>query len=555
MVCAGAVVGGAAGAAPGRNRAAGGARPTGRALLAGAAAAALAAAACAAPPPGESGRFAGQEVDWRACYDRREVAELSGWGADPDWLRILECGTVAVPLDHGRPGGAVLDLAVIRAPADGPAEERLGSLVLNPGGPGASGIAMLDFPYFGDDVRAAFDLVSFDPRGVGDSGGFACGDWYTLDEALRQVADTDPAELTDARLRPLEDAARRYARACARTVGEEFLARLGTVNVVRDLDVLRDALGDERLTYVGYSYGTHIGALYAEMYPRNTRALVLDGAVETELSNAGIALEQVAARQDTWELFVEHCAAEAAGCPFAGADPGAGGADARMAQILAALDRDPAEAGGAPVDGATLLRMIGVELHHEESWDYLAALVTALDAGDEEGTRRHLGELHDNTVGKYGDADPGDTGPGAEHRDANAVFTAVNCADRADPEDVAAYRDAAGRAADESPLFGPALVWEQLPCAYWPRSEEAPTGFTAPDAPPVVVIGTVGDPATPYAWARELAAQLESAVLVTYEGAGHTLYGEDRSPCVDGPVDAYLLTGQAPPPGLTCPRA
>jgi pimeloyl-ACP methyl ester carboxylesterase len=539
-----AVVGGGTGA---------GAAP--RAVPAGAAAAVLLLAGCSSAPPGEEGPFAGQEVRWRACYDERQVGELAGWGADAAWLETLECGTVAVPLDHDRPDGTVLEIALIRAPATGPAEERLGSLVLNPGGPGVSGIEMLDFPYFGDEVRAAFDLVSFDPRGVGESGGFACGDRYVLNDAFRRVADTDPEDLTDVDLQPLEDAARRYAEACTEAVGEEFLAHLGTVNVVRDLDIVRDALGDERLSFVGYSYGTHIGALYAEMFPANTRALVLDGAVETELSNAGIALDQVAAHQNTWDMFAAHCAAEADGCPFAGAAPEGGGSDTRMQELLAGLDREPAEVEGIPVDGETLLQMIGMELYHEESWDYLAALLAALDADDGEGTARHLGELYDNTFGKYEDVDPEDVDPRLEHQDANAVFTAVNCADRADPEDVAAYRDAADRAAGLSPLFGPDLVWEQLPCAYWPESEEAPTGITAPDAPPIVVIGTVGDPATPYAWAEELADQLETGVLVTYEGAGHTLYGKERSPCVDRPVDAYLLTGEAPRSGLTCPRA
>jgi len=546
------VVGGAAVVGDGVRTGAGGA---GTAALAGAAATVLLCAGCSPEPPGQDGPFAGQEVDWRTCYDGRQVGELAGWGADPDWLETLECGTVTVPLDHDRPDGTVVDIALIRAPATGPAEERLGSLVLNPGGPGVSGIEMLDFPFFGDDVRAAFDLVSFDPRGVGESGGFACGDVYVMDDALRRVADTDPADLTDVELRPLEDAARRYAESCTETVGEEFLAHLGTVNVVRDLDVIRDALGDERLSFVGYSYGTHIGALYAEMFPRRTRALVLDGAVETELSNAGIALDQVAAYQNTWDMFVAHCTAEVERCPFAGPASGGGnGSDARMGELMAGLDRDPAEAEGVPVDGDTLLRMIGMELYHEESWDYLAELLAALDAGDGEGTARRLGELYGNTFGKYKDVDPEDVDPRAEHQDANAVFTAVNCADRADPDDVAAYRDAADRADVLSPLFGPELVWEQLPCAYWPESEEAPTGFTAPDAPPIVVIGTVGDPATPYAWAEELAGQLETGVLVTYEGAGHTLYGKGRSDCVDGPVDAYLLTGEAPRPGLTCPR-
>ncbi|WP_232832149.1 alpha/beta hydrolase [Nocardiopsis sp. FIRDI 009] len=493
--------------------------------------------------------FAGQTIDWSACYDDEQIDELVEWGSEPDWVEALECGTVTVPLDYDRPDGRTLDLAVVRAPAQGSTEERVGSLVVNPGGPGVTGLDMLDFPSFSDQIRASFDLVSFDPRGVGESGGFACGNWTAMAEARQGFEGTDPADLTGADLRPLEEAARAYADDCVDTVGEDFLAHIGTVNVVRDLDVLRDALGDERLTYVGYSYGTYIGALYAQTYPDNTRALVLDGAVETDRPNVEVAYDQAVGFQDTWELFAEDCAATDDACPFTGADD----ADAAMADIMAALDREAPVVEGVTIDGATLVSMIGMELYYEESWDYLADLLAAVDTGDAEATDHYLGYLYENTYGLYADEESVELKPGEEELDAEAALTAINCADRDDPTDIFAYRDAVDRASEVSPLFGADLVWEQLPCAYWPDTEEAPTGFTAPDAPPVVVVGTVGDPATPYTWAEELAGQLETATLVTYEGAGHTLYGNDKSACVDEPVDAYLLTGEAPEADLSCP--
>ncbi|NYH50732.1 pimeloyl-ACP methyl ester carboxylesterase [Nocardiopsis arvandica] len=507
----------------------------------------------------EDAPFHGQEVSWRPCHDGEEDA--AGGGADTEWLESLECGTVTVPLDHGEPRGRTLDIALVRAPADGPKEEHLGSLVVNPGGPGVSGVRALESPLFGDGIRAAFDLVSFDPRGVGKSGGFACGDRYALVDARQSVAGTDPGDLGAAELRPLADAARGYARACEERVGEEFLARVGTVNVARDLDVIRDALGEERLNFVGYSYGAWIGALYAHMYPENIRALVLDGAVATRMSNAEAAVDQVAAFQHTWEMFLADCVAEVDACPFTGADRGSGGpgaaseADARMAGLLERLDRDPARVEGIPVDGRTLLTMVGMALYQEGAWDHLAGVLTALAEGDDRGVERHLGRLYDDTFGQYAKAESGESEPGTGHQDAGAAYTAVRCADRADPEDVTAYRDAADEAADISPLFGPGPVWDQLPCAYWPETEKAPTALTAPEAPPIVVVGTVGDPATPYHWVREAAERLETATLVTYEGAGHTVYGWGRSPCVDGAVDAYLLTGEVPRPGLTCPPA
>ncbi|WP_150243610.1 alpha/beta hydrolase [Nocardiopsis quinghaiensis] len=503
--------------------------------------------------------FLGQEVSWRPCHDGEEAA--ADRGADPEWLENLECGTVTVPLDHDEPHGRTLDIALVRAPADGPEEDHLGALVVNPGGPGVSGVRALESPLFGDGIRAAFDLVSFDPRGVGASGGFACGDRYALIDARQSVAGTDPGDLDAAELRPLANAAREYARACEGRAGEEFLAHIGSVNVARDLDIVRDALGEDRLNFVGYSYGALIGVLYAHMYPENTRALVLDGAVATGMSNAEAAVDQVAAFQHAWEMFLADCVAEVGACPFAGADRGRGSggagaaseADARMAGLLERLDRDPAQVRGIPVDGRMLLTMVGMALYQEDSWDPLADVLTALAEGDARGVERHLGRLYDDTFGRYAKAESGE--PGTGHQDAGAAYTAVRCADRADPEDVAAYRDAADEAADVSPLFGPGPVWDHLPCAYWPGTEEAPTAPTAPEAPPIVVVGTVGDPATPYPWAREAAERLETATLVTYEGAGHTVYGWGRSPCVDGAVDAYLLTGEVPRPGLTCPPA
>ncbi|MFI6578711.1 alpha/beta hydrolase [Nocardiopsis sp. NPDC050513] len=495
--------------------------------------------------------FAGQTIGWSACYDGTQVDELVEWGSEAAWVEALECGTVSVPVDYDRPEGETLDLAVVRAPAQGAAEERVGSLVVNPGGPGVTGLDMLDYPSFSDEVRASFDLVSFDPRGVGESSGFVCGNWNAMVEVRQGFADADPGDLTDADLQPLEESARAYARDCVDGVGEEFLANIGTVNVVRDLDVLRDALGDERLSYVGYSYGTYIGALYAEMYPDHARALVLDGAVETDRPNVEVAYDQAMGFQGTWELFAEDCATTREGCPFSGAAD----ADEVMAGLTAALDQDPPVVQGTAVDGATLVSMVSMELYYEESWDYLGELVVALAAGDAVATGEYLDLLYENTYGLYGDEEPAETKPGEEELDYEVALTAINCADRDDPTDIAAYRDAADRAVDESPLFGADLVWDQLPCAYWPDTEVAPTGFTAPDAPPVVVIGTVGDPATPYAWAEELAGQLETATLVTYEGAGHTLYGNDKSACVDDPVDAYLLTGEALGADVSCPSA
>ncbi|MFL1379714.1 alpha/beta hydrolase [Nocardiopsis protaetiae] len=513
-----------------------------------AAATVLLLSACPAPPTAEPvaeeipERYAGQEIAWTACPGREAP---------------LECGTVTVPLDHDRPGGQTLDLALIRLPSAGPPQERVGSLVINPGGPGVPGTAMFHGTVFSDRVRASFDLVSFDPRGVGTGGGLSCGDRYAFEDARQALADTHPRHLSAVDLQPLDDAARRYAGSCTEAAGEEVLAEAGTVNVVRDLEIIRDALGEDALTYVGYSYGTHIGALYAHMYPRRTRAMVLDAAVDTDASTVETALDQTAAFQAAWERFVDHCAATVRDCPFTpGADP-----DTVARELIEKLDRAPVSADGIPVDGRLLLLMATSALYREEAWDPLADAFAALtrEGAGEPGAPGESGEellaLYEEVFGGLGEEEgEPQVGTGGDHGDPRAAYTAVTCADHASPTDVTGYRDAAAEAVDLSPLFGADAVWDHLPCAHWQRAERPPTGFTAPDAPPLVVVGTVGDPATPYAWSRELAERLESAVLVTYEGGGHTLYGSGRVPCVEEAVDAYLIGGETPPEGLSCPE-
>lgn len=482
-------------------------------------------------------------IDWDACYDEDELDQEGLDRYEYEWRERLECGTVAVPLDHAEPDGEVIELAVARKAAEG--SDRIGALVLNPGGPGESGVGMLEYPSFSDELRGRFDLVSFDPRGVGGSGGFECGDWAALSGAQDAVEGKHPADLAGAELAALEEAARGYARDCAEQVGEDFLAHLGTVNVVRDLDLLREALGEEELTYAGYSYGTYIGALYAEEYPERVRAMVLDGAVETERSNAELSVQQAAGFQTAWDAFVDDCV-EWSDCPFTGS----AAAGAEMAQILEAVDGGGYSIDGEDVTGSYLMSAIGQQLYSEESRE---GLREALDAiAGEDDAQYHLEALVEDAYGGYGIPRAADDGEYA-YLDEDAVLTAVNCADRDDPADIGAYQEAAARAVQESPLFGADLVWAQLPCAYWPRTEPAPTGFTASGAPPIVVVGTLADPATPYAWARELSGQLEPAVLVTYEGAGHTVYGAGRSECVDDALDGYLIHGDVPEDGLSCP--
>lgn len=482
--------------------------------------------------------FYGQHIDWRPCLSPEELAAAQPAEGDPDWRARLECGTVTVPVDHGDPGGRTIETAVVRHPAQGPAEQHRGSLVFNFGGPGRAGVAQFEsgpLPV-SRRIRDSFDLVSFDPRGVGESAGFTCPEWDAMERPLEEVAGVEPDRVGPDQLRDLERTARRFTWSCADEVGAEFLANMGTVNVVRDLDLVRDALGDERLTYVGFSYGTYVGALYAEMFAENTRALVLDGALQNQRGLIADGVEQSQGAQRAWEAFVSYCLEKAPECPFTGAEE----APAEAEALLAGIDADPIVVRDTRIDRHEMLALLRDSLYTERQWESDARLLARIVGGDtgDPFVQAYLGSF---VAGQRDDR-------GATE----SAFTAVQCADHARPGDVRAYQEGAQRAARVSPFFGGDGIWSFLPCASWPDTELAPGGLSAPMAPPLLVVGTRADPATPYAWSEELADQLATATLLTYEGGGHTAYAGGRA-CVDGVVDAYLLDGVVPATGASCP--
>ncbi|MER6626439.1 alpha/beta fold hydrolase, partial [Streptomyces sp. NPDC000931] len=299
-------------------------------------------------------------------------------------------------------------------------------------------------------------------------------------------------------------------------------------------DLIRDALGDERLSYVGFSYGTYIGALYAEMFPESTRALVLDGALQTQRGVIADGVEQGQGAQTAWESFVSYCLDRAPECPFTGAEEAPSEAEA----LLTGLDAEPVVVRGHSVGRPEMLALLRDSLKTERQWESVARLLARLGPGERDPfVQAYLG----SHVTRRDDS-------GATE----SAFTAVQCADHTRPGDVHAFQEGARRAAKVSPFFGGDEVWSFLPCASWPDTELAPGDLSAPLAPPILVVGTRHDPATPYVWAEELADQLATATLFTYEGGGHTAYTGGR-PCVDGVVDAYLLDGVVPADGASCP--
>jgi len=440
----------------------------------------------------------------------------------------VECATLAVPVDYDRPDGPTLDLALKRRPATG---DRVGVLLTNPGGPGVSGTELVDAAelYFSSRLLDRFDLVAWDPRGTGASAPVDCVDDLDFFYALDTSPDT-PAEA-----QAVADAAARLVQGCEERSGE-LLPFLATRATVRDLDRIRSALGEEQVTYLGFSYGTYIGALYADMFPDRVRAMVLDGAVDPSLSFEEVSRDQARGFDAALAAFLDDCART--GCGFGGDDP-------RRAYelLIKAIDAEelPAEVAGESRTlgpGEADIGVASALYTGEDGWRVLAGALR--DAAQGDGSA--LLALADTYTGRQ---------PGGAYSNQGEAFYAIGCLDTPSPRGAELGRVADALAAD-APFFGAATVYLSAPCAVWPVDAVGqPAPVRAAGAPPIVVLGTSNDPATPLKWAEGLASQLESGRLVVFEGEGHTAYGRG-SGCVDGLVDTYLVDLEAPPAGTRC---
>jgi len=431
------------------------------------------------PPP---------ELDWRDC----EVAQDS------------QCATLEVPLDWSVPAGPTVDLALVRVEASG---DRIGSLLTNPGGPGASGLDFLGYEPFSKDITERFDTVSWDPRGVGMSDAVSCG-VDTSGELLSLDPDPDDPTEQDA----LDRAARAVAADCART-DLALLEHVGTADVARDLEAIRLALGDEPLNYIGFSYGTQIGQQYAQMFPDQIRTMVLDGVVDPALGFTEFLLGQTAAFDAAFEDNARRCAAARRDC---GVDDLGEAYD----RVHAMVESEPLGSGSTIVGPAELAIGAVLTTYSDDGWKRLGpALADALD-GNGRGLRRLAESYYD--FGAY------------------AAYAGVQCSDTPPP----ATEDEFERFADEaralSPRFGGTVANEMLPCATWPVEPVGDAAaVTAPGAAPILVVGNLRDAATPYENAVAVAGALESGVLVTVDIGGHTAYGAND--CATEVVDEYLI--------------
>ena len=446
----------------------------------------------------------------------------------------FECATVDVPLDYADPGGESISIALKRLPATDP-QARLGSLLVNPGGPGGSGIQLVEAApdFVSDSVLAAYDVVGFDPRGVGQSTPITCVDDARLDELRAVVHDrTTPEGLAAARADAEE-----LAQACAENTGE-LLGYVDTTSATRDMDVLRGVLGDEQLSYLGFSYGTSLGASYADLFPERVGRLVLDGAVDPELDYVELGVQQAEAFERTLRTYVADCQA-GEDCPLTG------DVDAGLEQLTRFLDLlvgSPLETGtDRPLTQSLAVSGIFLALYDDAYWPILTeALTSALRDGDGSALL-FLADLS-------ADRESG----GGYSSNSWVAFQAITCVDFPVDASQAAMDAEAARLREVAPTVGDFFAYGEVTCDVWPIAPVgAPGRLDVTGTEPILVVGTTGDPATPYPWSESLAEQLDGSVLLTFDGEGHTAYGRSNA-CVQDAVDAYLIEGTLPEAGLVC---
>ncbi|MFM7068504.1 MAG: alpha/beta hydrolase [Actinomycetes bacterium] len=463
---------------------------------------------------------AASPLSWGRCAD--EMAASAG----------LRCATLVVPVDPDTPKSGTVRIALARRAASGSRTQRIGSLVMNPGGPGGSGIEFLAgiASQMPEQLQQRFDLVSFDPRGVGASSPVRC---LTDAEKRRQFTGDLSPDTPQEVQRALDDQ-REFRSGCTRR-SPQLLRHMSTADVANDLDRIRAALGDDRLTFLGLSYGTSIAATYATMFPERVRALILDGSISPNASDATAAAAQLRGFERTLERFVAACNTSKQ-CPLA---PNASAAIAAARASVAANPVVVTSEGGPRTLGPDQFDLgLATALYATATWGVAAnAVRTVRDAG-----ARVLLTLGDQQTGRKAD--------GTFDNSADAQ-TMVSCADSPERPSAAEATAAAQRMAAATPGFGTSLGWSLLSCVDWPRPTNPNPVPRAPDAPKLLVIGTLGDPATPYEWAQQMTEALGNATLLTYEGDGHTAFFKG-SDCIDAATAAYLIDLRVPAAGTRC---
>ncbi|WP_104182001.1 alpha/beta hydrolase [Arthrobacter sp. B0490] len=466
------------------------------------------------------------DADLRGFYTQEVLWE--------DCEGSFSCATIEVPLDYSDPGRSSIDIAAIRSDATGEAQ---GTILVNPGGPGGSGVNIvkdsLDY-VTSERLREDYDVLGFDPRGVNRSSAVKC---YTDAEQDGARQETYPADAPEDELLALMIAdAQEYADLCAERSGE-LLGFVDTESAARDMDILRALVSDEKLNYLGFSYGTQLGATYADLFPERVGRLVLDGAIDPSLSNENITLGQAGGFERAVRAYVAACQ-QGSECPYTGSvDDGV----RQIQDLFAAVEREPLTAeDGRVVPISTFVQGFILPLYDNGNWPTLTQAVTAALAGDP------------NSMLYLADLSAERRPDGTYATNATAAFLAVNCLDYPTTNDPAQMRADEQELVAASPTFGRFLAYGGITCAPWKYPPVlGPAPLRAAGADPIVVIGTTGDPATPYEWSTALAEQLESGVHVTWQGEGHTAYGRSND-CILDLVDSYFIDGTVPADDSRC---
>ncbi len=479
--------------------------------------------------PDSSGSAAGPDAAGMAKFYQQKV----------DWARCgaAQCTWIEVPVDYANPGGSTIRLRALKVPATGNKAE--GTLFVNPGGPGGSAVEYASYAdrVISPAVLHKYDVVGVDPRGVGMSNPVECLDGPATDAYLATDPTPDDAAERDALLAETE----RLGKACQQKY-PELINHLSTEDVARDMDVARQIVGDATMTYLGKSYGTYLGTVYAKLFPGKVGRFVLDGAIAPNLTNDQVNQGQAEGFERATRAYVASCVAQR-GCPLGTT---VDGGMAKLRDFLAKLDANP-----LPVHNDVRVKeltegwgVLGLAqaMYSEDSWEFLTpALQSAMVDGDGSNlfglAREYARRLDD---GRY-------------VGNLIQVISAVNCSDRgAKPVSDAEREKLIAQFSKTAPTWGRFMAWGSVTCETWPvQGPTNPEPIAAKGAAPILVVGTTRDPATPYEWAVQLADQLDSGRLLTMDGDGHTAYMRANA-CIDKAVDAYFLNGTLPAEGTKC---
>ncbi|MFI6495192.1 alpha/beta hydrolase [Streptomyces sp. NPDC050564] len=472
-----------------------------------------------------------QKLSWHTC-----PAPTPAQGTQPAPGRAWQCATLKAPLDYTKPDGDTISLALIRTKATDP-DKRIGSLLFNFGGPGASGVSIL--PTAGNEfqtLNSRYDLVGFDPRGVGASAPVTC---LTDKETDAYYAGDSPPDTTTPQ--DSANAADTYLQRCRHNSGK-ILAHVDTVSAARDMDLMREVLGDRQLHYFGMSYGTKLGAVYAHLYPTHVGHLVLDAVVDPTKDPLQETLAQTKGFQLALNNYMKDCAAaHGPACPT-----GHGGTEGnqKLTALLNTLDQHPLPTrDGRKLTAGLAFTGIMSALYSQTTWP---TLTTALDEA------QHLG--HGDTLLALADVYNGRDAQG-RYSNINSANTAINCADQKQRYTDTDVHTHLPQFRTASPLFGDAMAWSITSCTGWPvtTTSTSTPHVNAPGSAPILVIGNTGDPATPYQGAQNMAHQLGDGIgiNITLTGQGHGGYTSNNT-CLKNTVDQYLLNNTTPPPNTTC---